>query len=567
MKKLKKIFQVTLVALYSICYMNTSQAQQISNHFFGENAWMPDTIGNASACTDPPCILNGKLHQEWGNIKNSSASIIRFGGTAPDKNMPTNYQYIRMIDSIRMNGMEPVIQVPFFNYRYTEAQAADIVHYINVVKGEHVKYWIIGNEPNLGYSYSNSSQIAAYFKPFASAMKNVDPSILIIGPEIAWFQQDIIDGLTTPNGPDDITGKDAAGRYYLDIISFHTYPFSGTQTRTQVISKLTSANSLQDNLAYLKTRIAACNTVHSRTGTSALKTAITEANVAYQNSATDNLNGVGTNSFIGGQFISELLGIAMKNGVDFVNLWSVIEGNSIASDIGFIDHSTLNKKPSYYHFKLMADNFKGNYVDGTSNQPDVKVFGSQSSGQISVLVLNEDQTNNYNFTVRLNTTTIPGSTALKININAGLSQEYSDVITNQSSTLLRFDAAGNILEKTEYKLSGNADANLPPTVTVLSTTTGIVSNDAKSSTNFEIKTFPNPTQGKFTIGLDGDNSRKEEFDIEIYNLVGQIVISKKSTFPDGKEEVELDPSVANGTYILRVKKGNLLMTKKILLVK
>ncbi len=465
---MKKTLQFGFLALSLLFSIKSAKSQTISNDFFGVNAWMPDTIGNYFACPEAPCYFNGKLHKNWQKVKASGATIVRFGGISADRNRPTNFQYIRMIDSIRANGMEPIIQVPFYNYRYTAQQAADIVRYINVVKGKNVKYWIIGNEPNLSYSYTTAAQVASYFKPFASAMKNVDPSILIIGPEPAWYDQNIINGLTTPGGASDITGKDGAGRYYLDILSFHTYPFNGTQTRAQVVSKLTSAGSLKDNLIALNARLATANSYHGRTGASALKTAITEANIDYKNSSTDNLNGVGANSFIGGQFVAEMMSVGMKNGLDFFNLWSVIEGNSTALNIGFLDNSTGNKKPLYYHFKLLADNFRGNYVNGTTNQVNVKSFACQDGQQVAVMILNEDLTSNFTYTVRLNTTAIAGTSALKINANAGLAKEFTDVIQNQSTTLLIFDANGNIIKKSEYKLSGNANLNLPPTVTILS---------------------------------------------------------------------------------------------------
>src|ERR1035437_2934295 len=254
MKNMKKTFQISFFALSLLFSAISVSAQTISNHFFGQNAWMPYAVGGT--------ILGGQLDKHWGDIKNSNASIIRYGGIAADKDMPTDAQYISVSDSMRANGLEPIIQVPSYNNRYTAQQAADIVTYINVSKERHIKYWIIGNEPEFSYSFTTSAQIANYFRPFASAMKSVDPSILIVGPECAEFNQNIINGLTTPNGPDDITGKDVAGRYYLHVISFHTYPFNGTQTRTQVISKLTSSGSLQDNLIYLNSRVAACNSAH-----------------------------------------------------------------------------------------------------------------------------------------------------------------------------------------------------------------------------------------------------------------------------------------------------------------
>ncbi|MDO9188147.1 MAG: T9SS type A sorting domain-containing protein [Bacteroidia bacterium] len=487
MRKLKKTFQLGSFLLLSLFFFSKStEAQSISTHFFGVNAWMSDTIGNYYACPEPPCFRGGKLHKHWTKIKDSGASMIRYGGIGPDKNMPTKFQYIRMIDSIRSKGMEPVIQVPFYNYRYTAQQAADIVHYVNVIKGRNVKYWIIANEPNLIYSYTSAAQVAAYFKPFASAMKNVDPSILIIGPETASFKKSMTDDLTNPGGPNDITGKDGAGRYYLDVFSFHTYPMhGGSHTRAEMIPKLTASGSYQDNLIYLNTKLAAANSYHNRTGATALKSAVTETNVTYTNASTDGLNGVGSNSFIGGQFVAEIYGIGLKCGVDFINLWSVIEGGtSVINNGGYLHGSTGNKKPTYYHFKLMADNFRGTNANCTSNQVNVKSFASKDAQQIAVLILNEDLTNNFNYTVRLNTTSITGTSALKLNVNAGLAKEYTAVIQNQSTTLLLFDGNGNIIKKYEYKLSGNANLNLPPTLTILASSSPIATITAAGSTSF-----------------------------------------------------------------------------------
>lgn len=548
MKNIKKIVQIGLFSLSLIFSANNASAQAISAHFFGENAWMPHQIGNT--------LLYGKLDRHWEDIKQSNAQLVRYGGIAGDKDMPTNEQYIAIIDSIRANGMEPIIQVPFDNYRYTAQQAAGIVNYLNVVKGKNIKFWAIGNEPDLAYSFTTSAQVAAYIKPFASAMKNVDPSIKIMGPECAWYNAGIINGLTTPNGPDDITGKDGAGRYYLDIISFHSYPFNGTQTREQVVSKLTASGSFQDNLTTLNTRVSACNTAHGRTGAAALKTAVTEANISYQNANGDNLQSVGANSFIGGQFIAEMLGIGMKSGLDFMTLWSVTEGNGITTNIGYIDPTTGVKKPAYHHFKMMAENFKGEVANCVSSDASVKSFGSKNAQQVSVMIMNENLTGTSNFTVRLNNEGISGSNNLKINVNAGIAAEYTGTISNQSSVLLTFNSQGSIVRMQEYSLAGHAVANLAPTVTEFNLTS-VASNNPGAGV-FEVKNvYPNPAPGKFTLALNkgGNVGVDEEVEVQIINLLGQEVYNKKHTFLTGKEEVQLSPAIANGEYIVRVKEG------------
>jgi hypothetical protein len=546
MKKIKRILQLSL----SLLFFNAVNAQPISPYVFGQNAWMPDTIGSK--------YYGGKLHQQWTNIQASKVSVVRFGGIGADKNRPTNYQYIKMIDAIRAHGMEPTIQVPYNKGQFTAQEAADIVKFINITSGKNIKYWSIGNEPDLGYAYTTAAQIAAYIKPFASAMKAVDPTILISGPECAWFNQGIIDGLTTPNGPYDITGTDGNGRYYVDMIAFHCYGFDGTQTRAQVISKLTSANSLQANLIYLNNRLTACNAAHGRNGASVLKTGVTEANIDWQNATNDDLYGVGANSFVGGQFIAEMMGIGMKNGLTMLNLWSVIEGNATPLNIGYLDNLNNNKKPAYYHFQMVAANFKGNNVNCTSNVTNVKSFASQNSEGICVLVMNQDLTTNYNFTVRLNTSTITGNNPLKINVNAGVAVEHSDVLPNQSSRLLVFNPQGILIKQIDYSLMTHAVANLAPTEKIFSIPTAVVSNESGDGEianlkGFTINLFPNPANSKFTIQLDRNNPQQREFDIEIYDLMGRLIYNRKTEFHERKQEIDLSGnSLAEAVYIVKV---------------
>lgn len=566
---MKKLFKVSLIALGFLGFSKTVDAQTISNHMFGVNAWMADTIGDFNNCPFPSCYKNGKLHKQWGQIQESNTKIVRYGGISPDQNKPTKFQYIRIIDSIRAKGMEPLIQVSYWDNLYTAAEAADLVHYVNVVKGRNVKYWNIANEPNLLYGYTTAAQVAAYFKPFASAMKNADPSIKIVGPETASFKKAIIDGATNPGGPDDLTGKDAAGRYYVDVISFHSYPMmDGTYPRADAIGKLTSAGNLQDNLNYLNGRIAACNTFHNRTGAYALKTAVTETNVNYNNAATDNLYGVGSNSFFGGQFVCEIYGIGMKAGVDFMNLWSVIEGGSnVVNNGGFLDGSTGNKKPLFYHFQMMAGAFKGTSIDATDNQTNVKAFACKNGQETTVMILNEDLTNNFNYTLKLSTGTISGTSPLKINVNSGLAIEYNEVIQNQSTLMLTFNASGVLIKKTEYSLAGHAVANLPPTVTNYNITTGVGSVENATAAAFDIKVYPNPSLGKFIVQLEGGSLEEKDYDVEVISILGQQVYKNKTSFKEGKQEIDLNAGIAQGAYILRVKQESRIITKRIILNK
>lgn len=555
MKKL-----ILLVVLTLSFYGNFGLSQTITKTFFGQNAWMPDSIGSA--------VYKGKLHSNWDKVKDSGAGLIRFGGIGVDENKPTNYQYIKMVDAIRNRGMEPMLQVPFANKKYTPQQAAEIVKYVNITQKKNVKYWVIGNEPDLGYKYTNSSQVAAYLKSFSAAMKDVDPSIIIVGPEVAWFNTNILYGLTTPGGPDDVTGKDSKGRYIVDIISFHCYPFNGTQSRADVLSRLTSANDFEADLTDLNARVAKCNNYHNRTGSAAVRVAVTECNIDYANPASDGINGTGANSFVGGQFWAEMLGIAMKKGVAFVNFWSTIEGNNTVSNIGYIDNSTGNKKPTFHHFKMMADNFSGQFTESTTSNPEVKIFSAKSDNYTTVMILNQSQSANLNYTVKLSKESIASKNPLKINVDANINKEYNDYIQNQSTTILVFNSAGLILRKTEYKIA-DANANKAPVVTVLNQ--DIISANTEISSDdepFQMKVFPNPTKGPFNVKMNIANAPQGNVKFELINSIGQIVISRKANIEKNHvvEMVEYSGQFAVGFYIVRILINDQPFTSKVILV-
>ena len=570
MKKIK-LYLIFLLPLLFIT--NTTFSQKISPYFFGQCAWMPDSIGSKK--------YSGKLNSKWKDIKNSNAKIIRYGGIGVDENMPTYHQYIEMIDSIRTNGMEPMIQVPFFNGKYTAVQAAEIVKYVNITKGKNIKYWIIGNEPDHVYGYTSSSQIASYFKVFASAMKAVDPSIKTIGPEMVNYNSKIINGLTTSGGPDDITGTDEAGRYYLDVISFHNYPFDGSQSRSMVITKLTGPKEFEDNLATLNTRIADCNNAHGRTGDNSLKIAITEANVNWKNSEWDNLYGAGATSFIGGQFWAEMMGVALKQNVEFFNFWSVIEGNDETLNLGYIDKFNGNKQPTFHHFKMMSDNFKGVYCNGTDNLDDVKSFGSKDTDETVVMILNQSQDINYNYTLRLNKGEISGNDTLKLNIDADLDKEYYDTINNQTSILLVFDKSGSIVKKCEYNIEMHAGVNLPPSCNTYTRQSQLTTEDTSNISDTSatsviparlpgLKVYPNPVKDNFTVDFIAASTAEEKAAIKMIDQTGRIVISKEFDLLEGqiKEKVELNKySIAAGIYILQLTSGNDVYNSRIILTK
>lgn len=448
-----------LLCLLLLSWLATSASygQPISPYLPGQNAWLPKALG-----TD---VYNGLLDQLWPVVKQSKVRMIRIGGNGANSSLITNAQYIALIDSIRRIGAEPMVQVSEGRGRYTAAQAAQVVQHVNITMGRHVKYWVIGNEPDLNIpSQPNPVSVAGVetcIKNFATAMKAVDPTILTVGPENSYYNG-YFPALV--GGTNDITGKDTNGNYYIDIISFHTYPFGGDQTRAQVTNATTNlANNVVDLLGLL----AVANTRNNRTGANALRWALTEFNIDYANPAANTVEGLGVHSFLNGQFWAEVFGVGMKYGAVSMQPWSIQEGGGArgTGDLGYLDGSTvatIKPRSSFWHEMLVSENIHGTNLNATSNQALVKVLSSTGNGTTAVMLLNENYVTDYDFTVQLDNTAVSGANPLKINVPAGINAAYSGQLPAQSTLVLLFNSQGALTRKIIYSLQ-HAQNTLPPT--------------------------------------------------------------------------------------------------------
>lgn len=439
----------------------------ISPRFFGLNAWMPAQISG----TDK----GGHLGEKWIDIRDSKPRMIRYGGIAVDKANPdwkenssapacdptdayeTAFeQYAQMVDDIRGAGAEPILQVPVDANLYAPEQAAALVQCINGTLQKNVIYWSIGNEPNHEYSYG-SAQIAEYIRRFAPAMKTADTRIKILAPELAGYSQAIMTDLLC--GAQDISNTftiNGVAYYYVDVVTFHDYqyPKNGGSTwptsRADVIGAL---SGFRQNLIDLSDRVATCNGTRNRTGEAALKIAVTEANINYDNppnESQNNLDGYGAAGFIGGQFWADIMGVSMLRGVDMLNFWSIIEGNNAQGDKGYLCRDLSTYHPSYYHFLMMAEHFRGNIIEPSDNQGNVKTYAAKDTDQVVVILINQDMAS-FNYTVRLDTT--PVTNALTVNVAANIAAQKTGTLAGQSTLLLVFDSNGALKKTVEYKRS------------------------------------------------------------------------------------------------------------------
>jgi alpha-L-arabinofuranosidase len=314
----------------------------------------------------------------------SGVKAIRFpGGAWGDRNDLKSYHIDPFIAFTQQVGAIPTISVRL--REGTPEQAADLVRYVNIEKGYGVTYWAIGNEPTLFAAELrqmgkaddyDTVQFNREWREFATAMKEVDPSIKLMGPEINQFNYDY-----------DANPKDSADRDWMteflkangdmvDVVTFHRYPFPrGAQQNVTIADLREHTREWTQTMVYLRGLI---EELTSRD----LPIAITEVNTHWNPA----IGGEATpDSHYNAIWLAETLGQLMVQDVFMVNHW-MLTSPGRQGGWGLIGRSEV--RPSYYVFQLYRQ-FGTELLYANSGVPDVSLYaGRRDDGRLSLLIVN-----------------------------------------------------------------------------------------------------------------------------------------------------------------------------------
>lgn len=404
------------------------KAQEISPYLIGNNAWYDGAA----------------LNNFWDDMDRAGFQSIRIGGNAAE-GYGTNYaKYLTLIDGIRSANAEPIVQVP---HTFTAQQAVDLITYLNVTKDRKIKLWNISNEPDLASNnFGNAAAVSTYIKRIASALKSVDSTIITMGPETSWYQNA---AYMTPliGGSADITGKDEAGHYYIDVVTFHKYMF-------------TDISGLESDVNNLLTKLKTVNA--KRPANKQLSWGLTEFNTSYDNSKNTSPD-QDVWSFHAGQLFAEIYGLGMRKGAFSMNAWSMFEGpDRSGTDLSLFDKDYKGRS-NYYHSLMLGQNMKKNNVSATDNQSAVVVISMADTSGVAVMILNKNRTAGYDYSLRLDNGAFAQTKALQIKVNAGINQEITGSIGQHATQMLVFNSSGTLIKRYTYT-SADADGRGEPLV-------------------------------------------------------------------------------------------------------
>ncbi len=316
----------------------------------------------------------------------SGVTILRFpAGSWGDHNNVQTYQIDQFMGFAEKVGAEALFSVRLLDG--TPEQAAEMVRYTNVEKKYGVQYWNIGNEPTLydgelqnrGETY-DVQRFNREWRTFAEAMKAVDPTIKLVGPEINQFSHDPTPGATTNFGERDeawMVEFLKANGDLVDVVSFHRYPFPQSNR-----SGAPSMDELRLNAQeWDKIFIHARKLIHEHTGRD-LPMAVTEFNSAYDKS----FGGETTpDSHYNAIWMANVLGSMIKNDVFMANQWYLTAKPGYGG-LGLVGPSDVF--PSYYTYQ-MYKKFGEELIYSSSDDPDLPIYAARrDDGALTLMVIN-----------------------------------------------------------------------------------------------------------------------------------------------------------------------------------
>jgi hypothetical protein len=294
-------------------------------------------------------------------------TVLRYpGGNWGDNNNIELWNLDQYVAFARQIGAEPYVCVRLKGG--TARQAAELVRYANVERGYNIRFWSIGNEPNLHGDYS-VEQFNAEWREWAAAMRAVDPSITLIGPEVNQF---FADPANTEQRQLNrwLTDFLAANGDLLDVVSFHRYPFPlEFNGPPPTVDQLRADSRRWDRL------IADLRSLVRQHAGRDLPIAVTETNSSWVPTS----HGEATlDSHFNAIWWGDSLGRLIRQGVFLVNQFAV------SSEWGLMGNYEVN--PIYYVYRMYS-RFGVERLFAASDDPGVSIFAALTDQGVPTLMI------------------------------------------------------------------------------------------------------------------------------------------------------------------------------------
>jgi hypothetical protein len=311
-------------------------------------------------------------------VEDAGFTVLRFpGGAWTDTVDMKPFQIDMLMTFAEQVGAMPTISVRMLSGN--PETAAELVRYTNIEKKYGVTYWSIGNEPSIytqlgqaDYDYTTEN-LNRDWRAIAVAMKEADPTIKLMGPEIHQW-----------NDRDETTPKDSAGRDWMteflkvngdlvDVVTVHRYPLHSPSNPVTLQDLRENTRKWVGEIEYLR------GLIREIVGRD-LPIAITEVN---SDPSSAMLQEVSPDSFYNAIWYADVLGQLMNADIFMVNQWVLSQRTT---GLGLLQGTTV--RPTFHVFPLYK-NFGSEQVYAASGVAEVDIFAAKrEDGALTLMVIN-----------------------------------------------------------------------------------------------------------------------------------------------------------------------------------
>jgi hypothetical protein len=305
----------------------------------------------------------------FGAVRDAGVSFLRFpAGNWGDRNNIRPEMIDFFMIQCRAVGAEPSIHVRLRDG--TPEAAAELVRYANIEKDYNIRYWYIGNEPNLFPEYS-LERFNEEWRVWAEAMRAVDPDIILIGPEVSQYP---------PDDPGDeyhrwVREFLEVNGDLVDIVSIHRYPFPQGQQQTTVEAMRANPPEWERIIPHLR------ELIRETTGRD-LPVAVTEVNSHWANVTGGE---AGMDSLYNAIWWGDVLGRLIRQQVEIVALFTLsTDGNE--GSWGMMGKYEM--RPTYYVYP-MYQRLGETLVEAVTGHPDLSAVAAlRDDGALTLILIN-----------------------------------------------------------------------------------------------------------------------------------------------------------------------------------
>jgi hypothetical protein len=331
--------------------------------FFGANYWCwMDRYGNdLESIKTQVADLGLKVLRAGGHNLDINGGV---SGTSYELDPFDDAQIDTFVAYAQSIGAEPILQVPLLKDTSgspaTAAAAAHMVTYANITKSYGIRHWIIGNEPDIYVSQGDQpssysvSDYCASVSSYAAAMKAVDPTIKLLGPELAWADSGWLASVLGTCGAQ------------FDIITVHRYPFDpAAATFASAKGDAPNFRATIDEL-----RAAMTSAGLSR------PLGITEANITWDGEPAKSTHDASPGTFHAGLWGADTIGVALEKDLWTYDFWSLSEWWTL----GMYDGEG-HPRPLAEMLRLIAEHWGSTVLTVPVQPSGVRVYASRDEAE------------------------------------------------------------------------------------------------------------------------------------------------------------------------------------------